>query len=73
VTQKQIVAAQKILRRLDKTPIKLMRADGKVCFQVTYESDMYNDLLNIIETVADTPLYNQTTFDTPINYHREKV
>lgn len=73
MTQKQIVDAQKLLRKLESTPVKFYNESGIPYWQVTYDNDTYNALLGIISDIARTPLYTQTQFELGENYHREKV
>lgn len=56
MTNKQIVNAQKILRQLEGTPVRLQNDSGQVFWQVTYDDKTYNDLLNVIVAVAQTPI-----------------
>ena len=84
MTNKQIVEAQKLLRILDGTPVKVYNEHGDVFWQVTYSNDAYSALVNVVETVARTPikeysssissLYSQTTNSvTTPDYHRDKI
>ena len=82
---KQIIEAQKLLRKLEGEPVKVYNEQGTTFWQVTYSNESYNSLLNIVEAVAKTPIkeytaYPQQTYSTyaqpnatPIDYHREKV
>lgn len=73
--------AQKILRRLDSTPVRLQNSSGQVFWQVTYDNNTYNDLLNVVTAVAKTPIkeytYQQpardTMYESVIDYHRDKI
>lgn len=68
ITNKHIMSAQQVLRKLEGTPI-IVRPDNTI--QVTYDHDTYRALFEVIVAVAETPVY-----DTPISvtpYHREKV
>lgn len=71
--QKTIISAQKVLRSLDKTPVKVMRGDGEVCWQVTFDNSTYNSLLSIISEVANTQIHSAPTIESIVEYHREKV
>jgi hypothetical protein len=83
MTNKQIVEAQKLLRRLDGTPVKVYNEQGEVYWQITYDNATYNSLVNIIEAVAKTPIREYTTntnslpnlyYQQPTtDYHREKI
>lgn len=87
MTNKQIVDAQKILRRLEGTPVRLQNDSGQLFWQVTYDDRTYNDLLGLVVAVAQTPLKESytTTYVNPNNlppeasvisvmdYHREKI
>ena len=85
MTNKQIVEAQKLLRKLDGTPVKVYNEQGDVYWQVTYDNSTYSSLINIIETVSKLPIkeyatYPQPTYPSyaqpasnPIEYHREKI
>ena len=77
MTNKQIVSAQRVLRRLEGTPLKVFREDGQVCWQVTYDNETYNALLDIVATVANTSIqdnYSKPTIYEPImDYHRDKI
>ena len=73
MTQKQIVDAQRLLRKLESTPVKVSGVGGKVYWQVTYDNETYKSLLGILSDIAKTPIYTQTQFEMTENYHREKV
>ena len=74
LTDKQIMKAQRVLRKLDATPVKLTRGDGVICFQVTYDNTTYNELLSVLNDVASEPLRCQAEPIISIaDYHREKV
>lgn len=73
IADSQIVKAQKVLRKLDATPVKLLRGDGVVCIQVIYENDTYNDLLSVLNSVATEPLRCQVVQEPVDGYHRIKV
>ena len=68
MTNKQIFMAQKILRKLDGTPIR-MSGDRKTV-QVTYDMDTYNNLIDVIMAVANTPIVE--TYELP-GYHRDRI
>ena len=85
MTNKQIVEAQRLLRKLEGEPVKVYNEQGITFWQVTYSNDTYNSLMNIVEAVAKTPIkeynsypqssyvsYTQTNLNLP-EYHREKV
>lgn len=71
MTTKQILDAQKVLRLLDGTPIR-MSGDRKTV-QVTYDMETYNALLGVLMAVSDEEPKNVPTFSTPTDYHREKI
>lgn len=73
MTQRQIVEAQKLLRKLESTPVKVFGESGLTYWQVTYDNDTYNALLGIISDIAKTPLNTPTQFDVVENYHRDRV
>lgn len=80
MTNKQIMDAQKILRRLEGTPVNVYGDNGKVFWQVTYDDDTYRDLLNVVTAVARIPVkevYTQpirdTEFESITDYHRDKI
>lgn len=87
MTNKQIIDAQKILRKLEGTPTKFYREDGEAFWQVTYDNETYNNLLNVVTAVANTPIkesytatyVNQNNLppEVPVisvmDYHREKI
>lgn len=74
---KYIMSAQKVLRRLEGTPI-IVKPDNSV--QVTYDYDTYSALFEVLvavskETVKDTDTYSPIVKELPKpeDYHREKV
>lgn len=85
MTSKQIIEAQKLLRKLEGEPIKVYNEQGTTFWQVTYSNEAYNSLINIVEAVAKTPIkeytvYPQPTYSnyvqtnsSPVEYHREKI
>lgn len=87
MTNKQIVDAQKVLRRLEGTPVKVQNDSGQVFWQVTYDNETYNNLLNVVTAVASTPIKESytTTYVNPNNlppeatvisamdYHRDRI
>lgn len=86
MTNKQITDAQKLLRKLEGEPVKVFNEQGTVFWQVTYSNESYNSLMNIIESVAKTPIKEYASYPQPtysnypqINtvptaeYHREKI
>lgn len=81
MTNKQIMDAQKILRRLDSTAVRVSQKDGDVFWQVTYDNKTYNDLLNVVTAVARTPIkeytpiqpVRDTVYESIIDYHRDKI
>lgn len=85
MTNKQIVEAQKLLRKLDGEPVKVYNEQGTTFWQVTYTNESYNSLLSIIESVANTPIKEYNSYPQPTysnyaqlisdstEYHREKV
>ena len=82
MTNKQIVEAQKLLRKLDGTPVKVYNEQGNVFWQVTYDNDTYSSLINVLEAVAKTPIKEYTTSTNSLyslyqqpskDYHREKI
>lgn len=64
MTDKHVLEAQRILRMLDGTPIR-MDGDRKIV-QVTYDYGTYNALLSILFAVANL---NERRED----YHRNKI
>lgn len=80
MTNKQIMDAQKVLRRLEGTPVKIQNDKGMVYWQVTYDNDTYSNLLNVVTAVANTPIkevYTQPirdiTYESVVDYHRDKI
>ena len=82
MTNKQIIDAQKILRSLEGTPTKFYREDGEAFWQVTYDNDTYNALLNIIVAVSRIPIketyiresyVRDTAYESVVDYHRDKI
>ena len=78
MTNKQILNAQKVLRKLESTPVKVYRGDGTVCWQVTYDNETYRDLLNVVTTVANIPVkeptfVRDTAYESVVDYHRDKI
>ena len=73
---KHIVEAQKVLKRLDGTPVKFLGGDGKQHWQVTYDDDTYNSLIGVLEAVAHTPM-KEYVESAPVielpEYHRNKI
>lgn len=81
MTNRQIVEAQRILKRLEGTPVRIDKEHGETFWQVTYDDDTYNKLLSLVEAVAKTPMkevnYDMSPDGNPIisstPYHREKI
>lgn len=82
MTNKQIMDAQKILRKLDSTPVRISNSSGQVFWQVTYDNDTYNDLMNLIVAVSRTPIkeayikesfVRDTAYESVVDYHRDKI
>ena len=85
MTNKQIVEAQKLLRKLDGETVKVFNEQGTTFWQVTYTNESYNSLLSIIESVANAPIKEYNSYPQPTysnyaqsiadstEYHREKV
>lgn len=80
MTNKQIIDAQKILRKLEGTPTKFYREDGEPFWQVTYDDATYRDLLNVLVAVSHTPIketvssfVRDTAYESVIDYHRDKI
>ena len=69
MTNKQILTAQKILRKLDGIPIKVTN-DGRSIIQVTYDLDTYNMLLGTLSDVAAMPMAEPLDSS---GYHRDRV
>ena len=73
---KHIVSAQRVLRKLEGTPI-IVKPDNSV--QVTYDYDTYSSLFEILvavskEYVAYPEPVNPVIQSVPVTeYHREKV
>lgn len=64
MTGKHIFEAQKVLRLLDGTPIKV---DGdRKYVQVTYDMETYNSLLSVLFAVANLSEQRE-------EYHRTKI
>lgn len=70
---KHIIEAQRILKRLEGTPVRVQREHGETVWQVTYDDDTYNNLLTVITEVANTPLREAPIPQAIIDYHREKI
>lgn len=82
MTNKQIMSAQKVLRKLEGTPVKFYREDGEAFWQVTYDNATYINLLDIVSSVANTPIKEQYVYSQPVrdvayesvvDYHRDKI
>ena len=86
MTNKQIIEAQKLLRKLEGEPVKVFNEQGITFWQVTYSNESYNSLMSIVESVAKTPIkeyanypqptytcYAQTNTVPTAEYHREKI
>ena len=84
MTNKQIIEAQKLLRKLEGEPVKVYNEQGTTFWQVTYENDTYCSLINILESVANTPIKEYSSYPQPTytpysqhvftpDYHREKI
>ena len=84
MTNKQIMDAQKVLRKLDSTPVKFYGKDGGLYWQVTYDNDTYNKLLNVVTAVANTPvkepnivreqpIVRDVMYESVVDYHRDKI
>ena len=77
MTNKQIMDAQKILRRLESTPVRLCSDDGHTFWQVTYDNETYNDLLNVVSAVAKIPVketfVRDVVYESVVDYHRDKI
>lgn len=80
MTNKQIIDAQKILRRLEGTPVKVCSDSGQVSWQVTYDDGTYRTLLNLLTTVATIPIkesketfVRNTAYESVVDYHRDKI
>lgn len=68
MTNKQILMAQKILRKLDGIPIRV--TDDRTTIQVTYDLDTYNMLLGTLSEVAAMPMAEPLDSS---GYHRDRV
>ena len=64
MTNRQIVEAQKLLRKLEGEPVKVYNEHGECFWQVTYSNDSYNSLINIVEGVAKTPIKEYSSYPT---------
>ena len=73
MTNQHIIDAQRVLKRLESTPVKVEREHGETVWQVTYDDDTYNKLLNVITEVAKTPLREAPIPQAIIEYHRDKI
>ena len=83
MTNKQIVDAQRILRRLEGTPVRFTNSNGQVFWQITYDDDTYRSLLNVVGSVASIPIkevhtntqptVRDTAFESVTDYHRDKI
>lgn len=77
LTNKQIVDAQRVLKRFESTPVKFIREDGVSCWRVTYDDDTYNLMLGVISAVAEMPIRELETpteiASSVVAYHREKI
>lgn len=68
ITQKHIIDAQAVVRKIESTPI-IVNPDNSI--RVTYDHATYNKLLGVLVAVADSSLDARATF--PTDYHREKI
>lgn len=82
MTNKQIVEAQKLLRLFEKTPVKVYNNHGDVYWQVVYDNETYNSLMNVVESVAKMPIRDyysniipedESAYTQPVAYHRDKI
>ena len=80
MTNKQILSAQKVLRRLEGTPVKFYGDSGKQYWQVTYDDITYRELLSVVTAVANIPVkeintqpIRDTAFESITDYHRDKI
>lgn len=88
VNNKTIVDAQKVLSKWQGTSVRMLEEHGKVFWQITFDNDTYGKMLNVVSSVAETPIkdtynqpqrpiYNQTYSSYNTNpdaeYHREKI
>ena len=83
INGKHIIAAQKLLRKLESEPVKVSNEQGTAFWQVTYSNNSYIELLKIIEAVANTPMgdYDNSSYIQPevnqftsiTGYHRDKI
>ena len=73
MTNKQIFAAQKVLTKLQGTPVRLFNETGQAFWQVTYDNETYNMLLEVVTAVAETPIRTISTFPDEQEYRRERI
>jgi hypothetical protein len=73
VNNKQIFDAQKVLSKLQGTPVRLFNETGQAFWQVTYDDETYKLLLNVVSAVANTPIRSTYEVIEPQDYHREKI
>jgi len=83
INGKHIISAQKLLRKLESEPVKVINEQGIVSWQVTYSNSSYVELLKIVEAVANTPMgdYDNSSYTQPevkqfistTDYHRDKI
>ena len=85
MTNKQIVEAQKLLRKLESTPVRVQNEQGMMFWQVTYDDSTYRMLLKILTDVASIPIKEydytpryvsntvQPSTESVTTYHRDKI
>ena len=78
MTNKQIVDAQRVLRQLEGTPVRVTNDNGQIFWQVTYDDGTYRDLLNVVTAVAripvkETSIVRDTAIESVVDYHRDKI
>ena len=74
MTNKQIIDAQRVLKRLEGTPVRVDREHGQTVWQVTYDDNTYNALLGVIDAVAHIPLKEYLPpYQPPADYHRDRI
>lgn len=73
MTNKQIFDAQKVLTKLQGTPVRLYNQSGQSFWQVTYDNETYNLLLGVVTAVAELPIRSISTFPDEQDYRRERI
>lgn len=68
MTNKQILMAQQMVRKLDGIPIRI--SENRKTVQVTYDMDTYNLLLGTLTAVAEMQITEPQGLS---GYHRDRV